>query len=147
MKHAVRPLNVEGFQNLYGCGEDGWIWSLPRTVRKPGSAPYMTKLQRLMPRVGNDHGHLRVTLYDRNGVASHHWVHRLVALTWCEGRTADKDFVLHGPNGPTDNRASQLRWGTRSENELDKGIHRRMKAKLDPADNPTSTTTKDDSAH
>jgi hypothetical protein len=46
-------------------------------------------------------------------------VHRLVAEAWL-GPRPDGLHVLHGPGGQQDNRPSNLRYGTRSENMLDR---------------------------
>jgi hypothetical protein len=57
-------------------------------------------------------------------------LHRLVALAFIPNPDC-LPYVLHGVNGAADNRASQLRWGTHSDNEKDKAIHRRMRAQME----------------
>lgn len=65
-------------------------------------------------------GHLKVGLYDSSGARSRTrvWVHRLVCVAW-HGESTDPDafYVLHLDGDPTNNRPSNLRWGTQSQNE------------------------------
>lgn len=114
---------VTGYEGLYEVSNQGRVRSLPKKVRRPHTRPYTTKLYVLKGRVGNKHGHIHVILTDHNGKARNHWVHRLVALEWCD-RLPGQDYVLHGPEGPAVNRADHLRWGTHAENDADKDVHR-----------------------
>lgn len=121
------PVETSGgiYRRSYALRDDGTVWCLPRRIRRADGTFENRKLKELAQRVGNEHGHLRVTLYDEQGNPKHFWVHRLIAEHFVPRRFG-RDFVLHGPNGPADNRASQLRWGTRSDNERDKAVHRRL---------------------
>lgn len=112
---------VPGHEGLYDISNLGEVVSLPRVVRR-GSRPYTTKRHTMTQTLGNDHGHLKVCLTGPDGKARHYWVHRLVALVFCE-RGEGQDYVLHGPNGPSDNRASELRWGTALDNAADAKAH------------------------
>ena len=113
---------VTGYEGLYEVSDLGEIRSLPRKVLRSHTRPYETPVRLMTPSPGNDHGHLRVGLTDAHGVVTSHWVHRLVATAFCE-RQDGQDYVLHGPGGPTDNRASQLRWGTAADNHADMAVH------------------------
>ena len=55
----------------------------------------------------------------RNGQVYRRYVHRMVAEAFL-GPIPEGMVVLHGPNGKLDNRASELRIGTVSENMLDR---------------------------
>lgn len=115
-------LPVSGYEGLYEVSDQGNIRALPKKVIRPHTRPYVTKMHTLKPAPGNKHGHLHLTLVDADGVPQKHWVHRLVALAWCP-RENGQDVVRHGINGPTDNRASQLAWGTHADNAADKDVH------------------------
>lgn len=69
----------------------------------------------------DSNGYLKVCLIskDRKRKVS---VHRLVLETF-EGRPNDKLDCCHGNGIRTDNRLSNLRWATRSENMLDAKMH------------------------
>lgn len=112
---------ITGYEGLYEVSNQGEIRSLPKTLNRHKTRPYATKMRLMTLRVGNKHGHLRVDLTGPGGVTSH-WVHRLVALEFCH-REPGQDYVLHGPNGPADNRASELRWGTAADNYADMAVH------------------------
>lgn len=120
MSENFRP--APGYEGLYEVGDLGNIKALPRVVHRPNTRPYTTKERLLKPTVGNKYGHLHVSLTDENGVAKKHWVHRLVATVWCPRKPGDY-LVRHGPNGSTDNRASELQWGTHSSNAADRIVH------------------------
>ncbi len=62
--------------------------------------------------------YLMVTLC-KGGVATTIAVHRVVASAWI-GPCPDGQEVCHGTNGKLDNSVSNLRYDTRSKNELDK---------------------------
>lgn len=86
----------------------------------------------LTPRPHHRTGHLRVRLYGphlpkrkigvrKDGSIRHahfgdFYVHYLVCLAWNGARPSDQHMVLHLDDNPTNNDASNLRWGTASEN-------------------------------
>lgn len=112
----------DDLSGLYRVTNLGEVISMPRLITRPGARPFMSKVKLMTPRVGNKIGHLHVCLTDRNGYSKNYWLHRLVAAAFCE-RKPGCDYVLHGRNGPTDNRASQLRWGTPTQNNEDQWDH------------------------
>lgn len=67
--------------------------------------------------VGNKHGHLKVTLGGRRI-----WVHRAVALAF-HGPCPEGLEVRHLDGAPANNAPSNLKYGTRSENNYDKRQH------------------------
>jgi NUMOD4 motif/HNH endonuclease len=80
---------------------------------------------RLLTPTADGSGYARVTLSDgrRRQTAA---VHVLVCEAFHGPRPRRKE-VLHGTGGQQDNRAVNLRWGTRGRNEKDKGKHRRKR--------------------
>jgi hypothetical protein len=104
---------------LYSISDAGRVMFHSRRVTRRHTRPYWQRGGILTPRLGNDYGHWCVTLYDIDGRPSKRYVHHLVADAFIE-RVEGKPLVLHGPGGKDDNRAHNLRWGTHSENELDK---------------------------
>lgn len=101
----------------------GRVWRLERTINRIHTRPYVQAAGLMALRVGNDLGHLCVTLYDTNGRRRKHWVHRLVATTHIPN-PHNYPYVLHGLAGEAVNRVDNLRWGTQSMNEKDKLKHK-----------------------
>ena len=98
-----------GYEGRYEVSSLGRVYSVRRprvrsgVIMKPTVHPY---------------GYLYVSLYDAAGKHKRHTVHSLVAAAFI-GPRPDGMEVLHGPNGQTDNRASQLRYGTHGDNMQD----------------------------
>lgn len=97
----------------------------------------------LLSTVDNGRGYLRVNI----GSQGMQYVHRLVLLAHL-GPCPDGHESLHGPGGQADNSVANLRWGTHSENEADKGEHHMRKREACPrghrliAPNLRATTAK-----
>ena len=53
-----------------------------------------------------------------NGKTNSVRIHRLVAEAFCEGKTEERNHVNHIDGNPSNNRADNLEWVTRSENML-----------------------------
>lgn len=99
----IRP--IPGYPGYY-ASRGGKIYSDKRGTIKP-----------MMPSTSNK-GRYRVLIrVEVNGKISRYQpgVSRLIALTYCPNPD-NKPFVLHNDNNPLNNRASNLRWGTQSEN-------------------------------
>lgn len=74
-----------------------------------------TKTQKILLGDTNNIGYRRVTLY--SPVKKRFFIHRLVALHFCEG--ASEDLVVNHIDGDkTNNKAENLEWVTRSQNDL-----------------------------
>jgi hypothetical protein len=116
---AERWLPVPGYENLYSVSTWGRVMYHRRRIDRRHTRPYWASGGLLAPRVGNDYGHLCVTLYDPLGKARKRYIHHLVAETFIP-RVEGKTWVLHGPKGKRCNRVENLRWGDQSDNELDK---------------------------
>jgi len=105
MKKNPRLKAVPGYPGYFAT-RDGFVWS----KRKGG-------LIRLRPYT-NRTGH-QCIVFSYPGKKTTRLVHRVILETFV-GPCPPKHESLHGPNGVVDNSAGNLRWGTRSENELDK---------------------------
>lgn len=108
---------VVGYEGRYEVSDLGRVRSLDRVVNgAPGKGTY------LKPGVVLRHGTHRqgyhlVSLHDGTGRRTHK-VHRLVALAFL-GPAPDGSEACHNNSDPSDNRALNLRWDTRSGNMLD----------------------------
>lgn len=78
----------------------------------------------LRPCVLKRGGYLAVNLW-RNNTGRTWTVHRIVALTFCGEPAPGQTDVAHYDGDKRNNRASNLRWATRAENEADKVRHGR----------------------
>lgn len=94
----------------------------------PGYAPYEADETGVIWRNGkplaqrsNGHGYLRITA-SCNGALRHPYVHQLVALAF-HGEPPAGHQCAHINGKRDDNRADNLRWATKAENEADKVTH------------------------
>ena len=98
---------VPGYDGKYEVSDQGQIRSYQRRpegrILRPGRMPG---------------GHLSVALGRKNSQC----VHKLVLLAFV-GAAPDMHECLHINGDPADNRLSNLRWGTRSENMKDAYAH------------------------
>ena len=111
--------NIPGYEGKYQASSLGRIKSLRRMVRgrTPSGTPFLRSVPEriLKPGVYCKAGHLSVVLgHGEKGRP----VHQLVALTFL-GKYPPGMEVLHVNGDPTDNRAENLRYGTRTQNILD----------------------------
>lgn len=115
MTEEWRP--VVGYEGIYEVSDLGRVRSLPRRL-----VPNM-RLMTLMEAGG---GHLRVCLSRGDGTWVLRYVHALVAEAWHGPRPTARHEVCHNDGDPKNNVASNLRWGTRSDNMWDRvrhGVH------------------------
>lgn len=112
--------SVEGYEGLYEVSDLGRVKSLARVVHaKDGRKIHYT--EKLL-RVNEDsRGYLQVCLC--NHTKRKTWlVHRLVAIAFL-GHPPQGMEVCHNDGTRNNNRITNLRYGTRSENTLDKYEH------------------------
>ena len=110
--------NVIGYEGYYQVSNLGRVRSLGRVVRHQKGGPMKLVGRVLRSTPGGRCGHLQVKLC-KDRYVWHVLVHRLVLTAWI-GSCPEGFECLHGPAGVSDNSVSNLRWGTRKENELDK---------------------------
>lgn len=112
--------DIPGYEGKYQASTEGQIRSIDRMVR--GKCHYTgeyfyrhVKGRILKPGQFCKNGHVSVVLgHGATGSPVHH----LIMLTFV-GPVPDGMEVLHNNGNPTDNRLSNLRYGTRTENILD----------------------------
>ena len=106
-------LPVIGFEGLYEVSNQGKVRSLPR---KRAGQSYGGKI--LKTSLDHCTGYMLLVLHD-SGRRQSSRVHVLVAEAFLGPRPKGL-FVLHGPNGTSDNSAANLSYGTPAQNMADK---------------------------
>lgn len=114
-KGAEQWKPVDGFHGLYEVSDQGRVRSTELSLK--GSSLLTTRVRK--------HGYVEVHLFDRNARKYRDkLVHRLVAAAFIGPQPDDPlSVVCHWDGDRLNNRASNLRWGTRKENEADKLRH------------------------
>jgi HNH endonuclease/NUMOD4 motif len=112
-------LPVVGYEGFYEVSSIGGVRSLARFVHNQHGA-YLKEGCALTPSI-NTKGYRRVTL-TQAGVSRTREVHRLVCLEF-HGQPGSGQEVRHLDGDSLNNCASNLAWGTHSENCLDKVTH------------------------
>ena len=108
-----------GYEGIYEVSSMGRVRSLPRTDRKGRRVR-----GRLLSISTHPSGHQQVKL-SRDGRYLQAQLHRVVLIAFI-GPPPPGCEVLHGDGNPANNNVANLRWGTRSENLLDRvrhGVH------------------------
>ena len=124
--------DIPGWSGLYQAHPDGFIRSVRRKIIVKGSFKNIGG-DVLTPTV-NDRGYHVVTL-SRRGRSITKSVHTLMALTFHGVKPAGMQ-VLHGNDVKTDNRAINLRYGTKRMNYEDAIKNGRIKDALKGAAHP-----------
>lgn len=109
-------VSIPGWENKYEVSSWGNVRSLPREVVRSNGRTLRLSGRVLKP-LAQTTGHLHVTLPD-----GHRLVHRLVASAFIPNPQG-KPQVLHNDGNPANNHWENLRWGTQSENMLDRRRH------------------------
>jgi hypothetical protein len=112
---------VPGYEGRYEVSDLGRVRSLDREIICMGEikGSYVSRKKGRVLRPGpSNYGHLSVVL----GRGKTRMVHELVLRAFV-GEPPDKHECCHNNGDPTDNRLSNLRWGTRSENSVDAVKH------------------------
>ena len=112
-------LPVPGYEGLYDVSDQGRVRSLDRVVTERGGRTQRLRGRVLKPAPDPD-GYLHVVLC--NGRPHTYKVHRLVARAF-HGEPAPGQVVCHNDGTYTNNIAGNLRWDTRSANNLDTVRH------------------------
>ncbi|WP_078336616.1 HNH endonuclease signature motif containing protein [Mycobacteroides franklinii] len=122
-----RPVSIPQYSHLYLVSDHGRVWVHGRDVYcgHPGAAPIRRPGHFLKPNpVGRQRTHLSVAL-TADGQCRHFKVHRLVMGAFV-GPCPEGLEVLHWDDNPRNNKLTNLRYGTRSQNVKDQvrnGIH------------------------
>lgn len=117
MTEEFKPVPVQPFGERYS------ISNLGRVRVNHVSRYSRTRTRFLKPGIGA-RGYPCVTLY-LHGNHKQVFIHRLVAIAFNGPQPSDKPLVRHLNDDRTDNRASNLCWGTHSENMRDMVNHGR----------------------
>jgi hypothetical protein len=126
--------DVPGFPG-YKVSNYGQVKSVARIIDRKNNTPRRVPECVLRPGPSKS-GHLSVVL----GRGNTRLVHQLVLLAFV-GPRPDGTEVLHSDHNPTNNRLSNLRYGTRSENvRMDYDAGNRSQAKAVIAIHPDGTT-------
>lgn len=109
--------DITGYENCYRVSSFGRVESLPRIITNSLGVSYPLDGRILKPGLTTD-GYLTVLLC-QNGERRTRYVHDLVAIAFIGPKPSGLD-VLHGKQGKKCNHVSNLRYGTRQENILQK---------------------------
>lgn len=115
-------LPIPGYEGLYEISDHGRIYAHPRQRQcgHPGSTPQRRPGRLLKPNpVGNPRTHLAVAFTALDGRRRHVKVHHLVLEVFI-GPRPEGMKGLHWDDDPNNNHVSNLRWGTSSDNQLDR---------------------------
>ena len=113
--------DVPGYQGLYEVSSEGRVRSLIQLIPSAHASGERRIKKILNPQI-NKQGRLRVSLC-KQGEPTWHQVHRLVLLTFDGAPPFEGAECRHRDNDPTNNHASNLHWGTHTDNMQDKTTH------------------------
>lgn len=113
-----RWLPVVGYEGSYEVSDHGNVRSVDRCVMRSNGVPQTIRARILKGIVADpEAGYVEVTLY-HNGTGIKRHIHRLVLETFV-GPCPPGMEALHANDMPADNRKTNLRWGTKTENGAD----------------------------
>jgi len=106
---------IPGTQGLYGATKAGHIF----TKKTPGPGPDADDWARQVSCPVNSSGYKHFGAYLKD---ERKWftVHEAVLLAWVGPMPADCDVIMHLNNKKTDNRLENLKYASKSENEVHK---------------------------
>ena len=113
-------LPVPGYDGLYEVSSFGNVKSLARTRVGMNGKPVSVRSRIRKPAVRKN-SYLYVMLY-RNAVAKWHGVHQLVLRAFVGECPAGME-CRHLDGNPSNNKISNLKYGTRKENQADRRAH------------------------
>ena len=108
---------VVGYEGFYEVSDHGRVRSLDRMVTRQATGVRLFRRGMMLRGTPNGSGHLKVDLR-RDGERSSRFVHRLVLEAFV-GPCPDGSQCCHWNDVPDDNRLSNLRWDTPSQNLYD----------------------------
>lgn len=110
---------IPGWEGFYEVSDAGRIRSVDRIIAHGRSGTMSIKGKELKQHREDDGSYFHVTL-SRPGRKPKCFNTHIVVLTSFIGPPSNGLVGCHGPGGNSDNTLFNLRWDTRSENELDK---------------------------
>jgi hypothetical protein len=111
--------DIAGYEKAYQVSNLGRVRSLDRVVVGGSCGPTKRLKGRVLkPYISGANPYQTVAMYAENK-PKRCTVHRLVAAAFL-GPCPSGHEVCHGPNGKQDNRLTNLSYGTRSQNQLDR---------------------------
>ena len=113
---------IPGYEGLYEVSDLGRVRSLDRMIKLHHGGEYRRK-GRIRKLVANNDGYLNVAL-SKEGEQRLYKVHRLVLEAFV-GQPKEEQEACHNNGDRSDNRLSNLRWGTKKENMADIKKHGR----------------------
>lgn len=123
MYEEWRP--VEGFEGMYEVSNLGRVRGLDRLIPMQTAACGYKKWKGkiISPDVLKD-GYYKIGLH-KGGKKHMLALHRVVAIAFVEGRTAEKRIINHKDCNPANNRADNLEWCTYAYNSVYEGCKQR----------------------
>lgn len=126
--------DIPGYEGLYQVSNLGQVKSLPRVVQ--GKSKTGTDFDRRLPerilRPGTNTKGYRFVVLRKSGISVTTGVHSAVAAAFLGTKSNAAIQIRHLDGDRTNNNASNLRYGTASENQIDlydyRGYHHRLTA-------------------
>lgn len=115
---------ISNYEGLYEVSSLGRVRSLPRHVRHSKNGSLIVRRGKMLKPTNDTKGYPTVCL-SKNGVVKRFRVHRLVCRAF-NGRPPAHWEVCHRDGNRENNKAKNLRWGTRASNHNDKRAHGTM---------------------
>lgn len=106
---------IPGTNGMYGVTKTGQVF----TKKTKGPGPDADEWVRRVTCTTNSAGYKHFGAYVRGGRKFMN-VHEAVLLAWRGPRPEGKDVIMHKNNDKSDNRLANLKYATKSENELHK---------------------------
>lgn len=109
--------DIEGFEGYYQVSDHGRVRSLDRVVIRSDGKPQPCKGQIIIPKSISKHREYFDVCLSKKGIRTNNYVHILVAKAFVPNSNPNTNkYVLHKIPDKTNNYASNLKWGTSSEN-------------------------------
>ena len=124
--------DIKGYEGYYQINKIGDVKSLERTIMRKNGTPQTFKerilKQSLNGKDGDIHRYFYVHLH-KNGKKNHKKIHRLLAETFLTN-PRNLEMVDHKNQNTQDNRLSNLRWASRSVNNINRKTYGKIKHKF-----------------